>query len=538
MASPFQKLFKKSHDHQTDMLTPMRERTNVFLKAPCGSGKTEAVVVPWLAFRPTSRLIYALPTGALLEATHRRITAIAEKMDIQVVRPEERVFGEKRAEKISVVRDYHVARETTLLMHDVIITTLDSLIARLYRTRLTRKRYRDLTTGRILNSTVVLDEAHMYDNYTQTLSKYTLHLLRETSTHHVVMTATMNDGLQKYLAINGANYQIVQTAPQVWDSFTGSRTLTALHDCAVAEIPQIIKQIVENTGVVRALIVMNTVARAQEVAKILPKDQVLLVHSRYKPQDRKNKNHRVIEEFQTASDGFLVATQVVEAGMDISVPLLVTEIAHGDSLVQRLGRCARRPGENGEVHLLMPRYQKGESRPYQRAQIDQVAKSLRPRIGKAVERSEEQTLVETVVPPQISDKQEARARSIIVDAFDGLAAYAQSWSAVPTRSTIPLSMFCGDKQTLAQGTLQDILNSSVGISSSFLRGLLMKGFQFQSLSPREWRDEDRKALGNPKGKGKEVKSISDSDLEPWSVVIPVHRSSDISYDADWGLGIK
>ncbi|MFX8945908.1 hypothetical protein ABTN08_19825, partial [Acinetobacter baumannii] len=40
-------------------------------------------------------------------------------------------------------------------------------------------------------------------------------------------------------------------------------------------------------------------------------------------------------------DRIIIATQVVEAGVDISAAVLLTELAPWPSLVQRFGRCAR-----------------------------------------------------------------------------------------------------------------------------------------------------------------------------------------------------
>jgi superfamily II DNA/RNA helicase len=57
----------------------------------------------------------------------------------------------------------------------------------------------------------------------------------------------------------------------------------------------------------------------------------------------------------------IIATQVVEAGLDITSDLLVTECAPLDSLVQRIGRCARFPNEKGSVKII---YHEDSWRPY------------------------------------------------------------------------------------------------------------------------------------------------------------------------------
>jgi len=51
------------------------------------------------------------------------------------------------------------------------------------------------------------------------------------------------------------------------------------------------------------------------------------------------------------ANAILVATQVVEAGVDISCENLHTEICPANSLIQRAGRCARFEGEKGVVHV-------------------------------------------------------------------------------------------------------------------------------------------------------------------------------------------
>ena len=91
------------------------------------------------------------------------------------------------------------------------------------------------------------------------------------------------------------------------------------------------------------LVVLNRVNRAQEVfrilrdAKIPAAAEVALIHSRFRPGDRAVQQAVLEKE----GDRIVIATQAIEAGVDISARLLITELAPWSSLVQRFGRCNR-----------------------------------------------------------------------------------------------------------------------------------------------------------------------------------------------------
>ena len=99
------------------------------------------------------------------------------------------------------------------------------------------------------------------------------------------------------------------------------------------------------------LVVLNTVKRAVDVWTVLQRDKTLrsagtdvrLIHSRFRPAERRAWREGFLNRQACAPDTnrIVVSTQVVEAGVDISAFLLVTELAPWPSLVQRFGRCAR-----------------------------------------------------------------------------------------------------------------------------------------------------------------------------------------------------
>ncbi|MCC6858778.1 MAG: DEAD/DEAH box helicase [Bryobacterales bacterium] len=82
-----------------------------------------------------------------------------------------------------------------------------------------------------------------------------------------------------------------------------------------------------------------------------------LVHSRFRGTERRQWAEGFLsrKHCKTGQNRIIVATQVIEAGVDISADVLVTELAPWASLVQRWGRCARYGG-NGHVVIVDRRY--------------------------------------------------------------------------------------------------------------------------------------------------------------------------------------
>ena len=97
------------------------------------------------------------------------------------------------------------------------------------------------------------------------------------------------------------------------------------------------------------LVIVNQVKRAQDlhgyVAKLLrPRGDdapgLVLLHSRFRPADRTREMARVTGD-RAESDVIVVATQAVEAGVDISAAVMFVELAPWASMVQRFGRANR-----------------------------------------------------------------------------------------------------------------------------------------------------------------------------------------------------
>lgn len=104
------------------------------------------------------------------------------------------------------------------------------------------------------------------------------------------------------------------------------------------------------------LVIVNTVERAAALFEQLRENANLtgvpieLIHSRFRPHEREQWAQFLNQTGNARR--ILIATQVVEAGVDVSARVLYTELAPWASLVQRFGRCARYPGESGQVFWL------------------------------------------------------------------------------------------------------------------------------------------------------------------------------------------
>ncbi|MQM38185.1 hypothetical protein KBTX_02194 [wastewater metagenome] len=92
----------------------------------------------------------------------------------------------------------------------------------------------------------------------------------------------------------------------------------------------------------QTLVIINRVERAQALYDALADHDAerLLLHARFRPAERARIEARLREP--PASGGrIVVATQAVEAGVDLDSRVLFTELAPWASLVQRFGRCNR-----------------------------------------------------------------------------------------------------------------------------------------------------------------------------------------------------
>ena len=129
----------------------------------------------------------------------------------------------------------------------------------------------------------------------------------------------------------------------------------------------------------QVLVVVNTVSKAVEwfnlirenASKLgLKNDDVCLIHSRFTIKDRESKVSKINEGYCRV----LVATQVIEVGVDLNACNLITEAAPLPAVVQRIGRVLRKGcgGASGEVIMVNT----GKYRPYGKEPIEKTLNAV------------------------------------------------------------------------------------------------------------------------------------------------------------------
>jgi len=142
------------------------------------------------------------------------------------------------------------------------------------------------------------------------------------------------------------------------------------------------------------LVICNTVDRAVQTFNALKKDEgnqgIELVHSRFRAADRESWRERFLTRnaCRAGIDRIIVATQVVEAGVDISATCLITELAPWPSLVQRFGRCARYGG-SGQVIVVNRGHDEKTSPPYSPQELESAWSSIQTLADAGVKSIEE-----------------------------------------------------------------------------------------------------------------------------------------------------
>lgn len=369
-----QQLFKQitgddPYDFQLECAEALTTGNSLVVSAPTGLGKTKAALIPVVNSHNDllkSRLIYTLPLRALTKG-------VAEELEnLTSIRPtihhgdepESRFFSER-----------------------AVITTVDQYFTAFAGSPLSwSNAMNHAATGALLTSYSVFDEIHLLSSKTGLQLLFAILRLRQRwGLLSCVMTATMPQSVKEFfkefcgLKVIDASDNDIQkrdswrkvglqllgedkTSSQEIDkskkkNAEGSAFKWELKDSQ--DIAELVKdkwnnwETLDVDGPKKVIVFVNTVDRAIKIYEALSNfgPQICLAHSRFIKEHRQQIEERIQELFgknAQVTESILITTQVAEAGLNISAPLVITELCPIDSLIQRIGRCQRFKTANNE----------------------------------------------------------------------------------------------------------------------------------------------------------------------------------------------
>lgn len=340
------------------------------LSVPTGAGKTAAAVLGWLwrrrfgpqmlRTRTPRRLIFCLPMRTLVEQTfdcaRRWLTAAGLDPDAHV----HQLMGG------AVAHDWDLWPERDAIL----VGTQDLLLSRALNRGYAMSRFRWPWQFGLLNSDClwVMDEVQLMGVGLTTSAQ--LQGLREQlggslPTRTLWMSATLAAG--KLATIDLRDRPLTSVGLEAADREHPALALRLearkkLRACPVQVTKKDARPTTLADEVLGAhrpgsltLVVVNRVRRAQDLYAALRRragdTPVGLLHSRFRPAERRPLQTNLLPPPPAEPwRGILVATQAIEAGVDISARTLFTEVASWPSMIQRFGRC-NRGGEHKDAEV-------------------------------------------------------------------------------------------------------------------------------------------------------------------------------------------
>lgn len=319
---------------------------SVLLVAPTGLGKTFAVTGDLAA--GMRKVIYAVPLRALGCGVQEAISSF---------RPGDPAFRP--------VVHHGGLQESSLFSEEVVITTYDQVVAGVPGLPLSLPlRAGHAVAAALLMSRLIFDEAHLAWAISDQALPILFGILGSRSRlglQSVVLTATLPDDVVAQVAdtlhLNPITVGDKDTAD---DEQLQLREANRHVRVSMLELPlkgkgeskqldwtRLDSLLLESGG--KRIYFGNTVERLQDTWDRLvmagaDANRITVLHNRMPRLQRATAEAEVRTRFGKGGelgDWILLTNQVAEAGLDISAPLVISDPAPVDTLVQRSGRCAR-----------------------------------------------------------------------------------------------------------------------------------------------------------------------------------------------------
>ncbi len=384
---------RKPYPHQIETIDALRKGKSVLLRAPTGSGKSEAVFVPFVSNRGKTlpnQMIYSLPLRTLVEDLAERFKGYAQDPSLSVSL-------------------HHGGKAFSPLFYpDAVVTTIDQTVGAYCCTPLSLPiRHGNIPAGAVANSFLVFDEVHTFEPLLGLQSALILaYHSRNLGFPFAFMSATMPDCFVRHMQKKFSAEPIEAKEKDILVR-QNREVFLHLHKDHHITGAEVKAQWEKSQG--KMIVVCNKVDRAQklfrETKDLLGSQGIILLHSRFLGKDREEKQKRLQGIFDPKSDktGILIATQVIEVGLDISCDTMLTEVSPVDSIIQRAGRCARRGKENEKIKGNLHVYDVEDHHPYDEELLKKTLQALQHVDRRRLDWDLELSLVNDVLSDEFNE---------------------------------------------------------------------------------------------------------------------------------------
>lgn len=307
------------------------------LTVPTGGGKTLSSLAFALQHAKThhlDRIIYVIPYTSIIEQNAQVFKDILGRDNVLEDHCNVAYEESEEYNKIQLAAENWDC--------PVVVTTNVQFFESLFANKTSKCR----KLHNIANSVIIFDEAQMLPvNYLKPCIQAISELVYNYHSTAVLCTATQ-PSLQPFFP---QQIKISEICPDVEDQYEFFRR-TVLKN--VGELPEnaLAEQLRERKQV---LCILNSRKRVQQVYEILKEEEgTLHLSTLLYPVHRKRLLKTIRERLKEGKTCRLIATSLVEAGVDFDFPAVYRELAGLDSVIQAAGRCNRegkRPYEECET---------------------------------------------------------------------------------------------------------------------------------------------------------------------------------------------
>ena len=333
---------------KSTQLRPFQEKFGICQKkdyqcivADTGLGKTGLSVL-W----SKRKKFYILPNRASVNAMYKTLSEIYGEDKVGLLHSTAlfNLLEQNDNDDISIIKDYE---QTRVLSKPVTVCTADQLFTAAFNMPGYEKIYATLAY-----SDVIIDEIQGFQPQQIIPILKQIKETNELGTRYLIITATLPDIVAKKLEEMG--FDVVIDDKDTIDTI--KRHKIKIEGRKIEDLTDDIYSKYQQNK--KVLVVTNTVKKSQEVYEKLKKefeekfenkDKLNLLHSRFIWKDRQAKEKAILAEcdqddtgnYKNSEGCIWVATQLVEASLDIDFDFLFTEASTADSLIQRMGRVWR-----------------------------------------------------------------------------------------------------------------------------------------------------------------------------------------------------